>query len=356
MEKFRIIEIQDMEPLRARFLAFGERNNAPTYSNSRIDWLYRSGSGKPGNPCGPTDTWLAVSGGGKEDVIGCGSLYPCTFYSRGEAIPAAVAVDFRVDDQYRVFGPALKIQRAIISASREKGYRFAFVYPNEESIGVFARVGYQPVGTSKIWIRILKSKGKLSGIVKSPALLVVLPALIDGILSAMHWLRYRPGFGKFHSEILDRCSDDFNDLWKREKDSFDFVPEKTAEFLNWRYSSHPAKKHSYFCLFDADTRTLRGFVLFSLEDDNVSIKDVFPANGRWLEPLLWKFISEMKRRDAQSVKLTYFGSDDFIRTIRRYGFVERESAREYMFCFQADVSDGYLELLRDRRTIFLFFG
>jgi hypothetical protein len=355
MEKYFITKVLDIEPYRDHFVRFGERNHAPIYTNARIDWLYCSRSEGSKNPCGPTDTWLAITEG-KGDVVGCGSLYPWTFYCGGMPTPAVVAIDFRVDDHYRVFGPALGIQRASVSACREKRYEIAFVYPNEESCGVFRRSGYQSIGHSKVWIRILTSKGRLGKFTSSRLFRKVLTPLIDGILSAIHLVRYRAGYRNYRSETVDWCSDSFNHLWEREKKKYDLLPEKTAAYLNWRYSSHPSKKHSYYCLLDKRDSMLHGYVLYSREADDVIIKDIFPPSERWLDPLLWHFISAMKHLDAEVIRFSFFGSEDFIRTIRRYGFIERGTAREYLFYFKPESAGKYMPLLQARRSVFLFFG
>lgn len=278
--KFNIVEISDIEPYRSRLVNFWQRFLINTHSDSRVDWLYSL------NPIGPTYTWLAFLEG-SDEIIGCGSLYQSKYYFNGNPIRVAVAIDFGVDDRFRVFGPSVGIQREIVSAINERGFELAFVYPNKESTKVFQRVGFSYVGQCNGFSLVLKSKKWLQEYTRSRMISNILSPLVDVIMSLIHLFSYRFDYSGYYYKVYDKCSFEFDDLWNREKNNYMLLPEKTAKYLNWYYSGSTVRKYRYHCLFDKISNKLYGYIMYSTEEDYVAIHDIFPSDSKKARLLIW---------------------------------------------------------------------
>lgn len=349
MTKYRIIEVDDVEEYRNQLIRFWDIHLLSNPTDLRFDWLYKH------NPGGPTATLLAFADDQKE-FIACGSFYPSTFFCNGEPVRVAIPIDFFVEKSYRVFGPAVNIQKMIISAFQKRGFEVAFVAPNKQALGVFKKVGYTHVGQAKGWVRILKFRDWLRRYLPSLIIAKTIAPVVDFLYTLKDWKVYHFDYRNYFSEIVDNCSIDFDDLWNREKSNFDLLTNKTSKYLNWYYSSNTTNEYKYFCLLDKKYRKLRAYIVFFRNNDEIIISDIFPADNRWLKHLLWHFIEGIKHNQTKAIRLNFFGNDAFKKTIKQFGFMEREHERDYCFFFKYEISEKYMSLLRGNRSTFLFMS
>ena len=143
--------------------------------NSRLNWLYKD------CPYGSVCTFL-VKHDETNTVIGCGSFLPRAVYIDGRLVLAAMAMDFAVNKEHRVAGPALLIQRSIVNELYKRGCEFIFAYPNDHAITIFKRVGYNIVGNTSFWVKPLMVEYKLLNSLKNKFLSRVLGFVPDLIL------------------------------------------------------------------------------------------------------------------------------------------------------------------------------
>jgi len=158
--------------------------NLSLYFKNRFEWLYYK------NPYGTTKTWLAAESD-KNRVIACGSVYPRKLFMDKDELRLGIAIDFAVDKEFRVFGPALKIQRHIIKHLNNSNLDVIFALPDKAAKGVFRRAGYLEISKASTFIKILRSSNKIHKFLRISFLTNIISSLLDYFLMAYDLLEFR---------------------------------------------------------------------------------------------------------------------------------------------------------------------
>lgn len=346
---FNIKMIRDIKPYRQELVRFWQKFMVSDYTDSRIDWLY----GK--NPDGPTTTWLAFPEG-RDEIAGCGSIYPRTFNFRGKPVRTAIAVDFAVDQKYRVFGPALAIQKSILSHLKDSGYELAFVYPNKESSKLFQRAGYNYIGKAQGWLLVIDAAYVVSKFTRSSVAKSIIPNILNKLIFAHHYLLLKRNHFNYIGEISNDCPDNVNALWDKEKENYNAIPNKSSSYLNWYHTENTHYEYKYYFVYDKHNHNLKGYVIFSIQDNYIEITDIFPSTEKHLSILLWHFIKEMRKQKATALRIAFYGDERFQRLIRRFGFIQRDSSRDYLICPLTTSGESYMSDIVNMQSVYLFFS
>jgi hypothetical protein len=349
MARYDVTCVEDLEPRREQVVAFWRENLPPYGTDERFAWI------QDGNPAGRPLTALAFLQG-TDTLVGCGSLYPWPCWVNGERSVLWVAIHFAVAQGHRAFGPAFALQKSLAAALRGRGGRFAFVYPNRASVGPFKSAGYEFVGQSHDWARVLDARPQLRARVKSAGLATVgnwaIGAADRGI---RRWHRHQSR--RFRTEAVARCDARFDALWDRARGQSPFELERSAAFLNWRYGDNPSGTYRFFGLFDAarGPGELDAYLVYTTDRTTATIKDVFPSARDTATPLLSRFVDRMVNDGAESVRISNWGDGEFRETLRRLVFVERPATRDYYFLDAAGTGETSGPL-GNPSGITLFFG
>ncbi len=327
------------------------RNNLelPECYEERFRWFYEE------NPSGQAKTCLAVNDKDNE-IVSCGSLYPRSMYVNGEKILGGIASDFATNKEHRVFGPAIKLQKQIISSSWDNGFDLNFGFPNKASSGVFLRAGYKLLGKAENYVKVLKSEHKLVNYVKSRLLAKVSGGVIDLIVRLMD-LRYKFNMSeRFSIEIMSSCDDRFDRLWTNRRGRSKVECERSSAYLSWRYANSKKEKYQFFCLIDKN-KDLSGYIAYTIVNNVAIIDDLFAIDmDSTLDHLLLEFSDQMRKEARNSVSITYLGSDSFATKIRKIMFFKREFDRSCVVFLNKSWDDKLRTEILNKNNWFLFDG
>ena len=325
----------------------------------RIRWLYER------NPAGSAITWLGVVTG-SESVVGCGTVFPRRVLVDGLLVSAGVLADFAVTKTHRVAGAALAIQRAVAKGSFPAGVQFLYGYPNAKSVAIFERLGYRRVGESTFWVKPLRSAYKVRERVQSPVFAGALSTVLDGgldvadkALALVHRARrrVRGDNASYETVEVERADARFDDLWTRARTAFSVMGEKTAAYLNWRYTDFTTRRHDFFCLLDRATGQLCAYAVYSVHEDKALIADLF---GERLDvtatELLLRLSQHLRRKGVSSLMFSYLGPDDFGETLKASGFLRRPGARSMIAYVDSSSPEGLRRAVFDRDAWFMIDG
>lgn len=326
------------------------KNNIPDVPPGRFSWLYSD------NPAGPARSWLAVSGSGRE-LVGIGSLYPRRMLVNGRQLTAGVAVDFAIDKKHRVLGPALMIQRAILSSGGEHGFPFVYSYPNVHSHPIIRHVGYRFLGKVCHCVKPLRIEKRISAYVKIGILAKCAAFAAERYFRVMDRLRAARVRFDLAARVLTRCDERFDALWEELKPRYPVTGEKTSAFLNWRYVEDPEQPFLFFCLFTPDLKRLKGFIAYTVKNDTAVIMDLLvDGSGRLCDHLFLAFSERMRRENISLVSLTFFGNERFAGRARSLGFFALKTERSF-FIFSSRLCDlGTAATIFNKENWLLFKG
>ena len=320
------------------------QNNLKNIDASRHNWFYNQNlDGKP-------ITVLSTDDDGK--LVGNCSLYGRKLWVGNTIYKMGIAADFAVDPKQRVFGPALKMQRRLVEEADIENYDLLFAFPNNNGRALFQRIGYKKLGAVSQAVKILKSRVFISKIIKVPVLPTVMGFIIDSAISLFDYLQYICDSRRY-SYSIGYMNDDYDTLWNMAKSDFPIIPEKSSKYFLWRYVNNPSKNYEFFNLFDSEG-LLAGVIIYSLEEKNIMIEDLFLKNpAHNLDLILMMFIKEMRQQGMYRIAYTFLGNPLIKQSSKKLKFRIKDDDR---FCF-VRISDNIIhhkELLLSPANWFLF--
>jgi hypothetical protein len=293
-----------------------------TWADERFAWLYQN------NPLDSARTWLAVETE-SNTVVGCGSVFRANKCIRGQVVAACVPVVFAVGKQHRTAAAALAIQRAVTIESCRMGFKVLLGRPSEQALPICCRVGYRHIGDIRDWARIIATEGELYS-----------------------------NSSSYTEEIVSAADERFDRLWEAESSRYQIVGEKTAAFLNWRYTGFNERTYRFYCLVSREDCQLVGYVVFYAMRKGFFIADLFckDRSGPMLDRLLLGFACRMKLEGGQWIGLSFFGAQSFEDHLRRLGFSESGAGAKVVAYVDPDVPADLRNDILEKNNWFTFAG
>ncbi|MGE5323312.1 MAG: hypothetical protein ACM3SW_10640 [Actinomycetota bacterium] len=290
----------------------------PSFSDTRYDWLYRQ------NPHGRARAWLAqnLENG---DIVGVSAAFKREACAQGSERSGWILGDFCIADTYRSLGPALQLQKATLTALGNLGdAQFCYDFPSRSLMAIYQRLGVQAsahlVRMAKP-LRIPERSQRFTGLkaLDRPA------AKIGDLL-----LRVTDygGPSRHGWEIAiheTECDHEFTELWETTLAENNIRIQRTAEYLNWRYLRHPLV--GYQILTARKAGALRGYLVFSVGDDNAEIADwCCGGDDRLVMVLVQDLVRRLRKTATTTLSTFLLDSDPGLGLFKRMGFWHRESS------------------------------
>jgi hypothetical protein len=257
-------------------------------------WLHET------NPAGPDAVWLARAADGRP--IGTAAIHGRRIVVDGRVYRAGQAADFVVDPAARGFGPALALQRAVMTACDSGEFAFLYGFPNAPARAIFERIGYRP-GKSRRLARPLRSQPYLARYRASIARCLATPLDVAiHLVSRETYARLPRGT---RLEPVTAFGDWFDAFWPRVRDQHVVVADRDSRYMNWRYANWPARKYD-FAILRHGGEAVATIVWYRL-DDVVHVAEAFALAPRWFDALVATFLRAQWRAGAAAVSLISLG-------------------------------------------------
>lgn len=297
-------------------------------TKKRIGWAYEE------NICGKAQMWLLkykTTG----EYFGCSALLPRYFFVNGKKMQGALIADTAVKKKYRALGPALNLHKEIIKSSQDFGLIMAF--PNREVQAVIKMVGFKKMKNLINNIKIIKSITIIERKIKNPFIFKVLLPLVPIVDFGLMLLDFRIVSGKkftgCHIENFDKR---FDDIWEKFSRKFDFIIDRSSNYLNWRYRRNPRKNYNIYVLYERDSPNLLGYIIYYIEDNWVYVDDfLWLEESLKLENLLSLFISTMRKKDVKLICFEFIDNSLIQKSFKRMRFFKMKSTHP-IFYFSSD--------------------
>ncbi len=290
------------------------------FAQEKYAWYYQN------NPYGPGQCWL-LRDDRSGQFVGTAGLGLRNIKVLDQVVSAGLLVDFAVDQEHRSFLPACFLQEKVRRAV-EENLDLIYSVPNSRATAVMLRAGYVRLGEMERYAAILNVKPYLRramGGIPGAGLLTA-PLNLALRAASLHTLRVIPK--EFVVREMDEFDSRFDALWERASRGFSVVAERTSLFLRWRYALFPLCRYHIFGLLDRDEKKLFGYVIYSLDQDSVTIADLFfEVSERILASLLSGFLRFASGKQVASISFSFMGSDKIRKTLSRFGFLRRGDQR-----------------------------
>lgn len=301
--------------------------NFPNWPAQKYEWFYMQ------NPCGPARCLMALETQ-SEELVGTLALFPRRLSLGDQKLNAAITGDFGVNENHRVLGPALALQRAGVALCLDGSPQLLYGFPNEISHPIQSRVGYGEMGRSTRLVRVLRSSRYVEKHIGIEAVARMLAKPVDAALRVTSRETFHQGRKDLSSGILEQPDERFNTLWSQSAAwrHETLIGDRSRSFLKWRFSDCPYRQFRFFVVESKVDRRLLGYIAYASVDHGVAIVDLLAADlEQSLEALLAGFLAEQRRAGCEMITLKFFGTESVITTLKRFNFVTRESAEPLLF-------------------------
>ncbi|MGD9489381.1 MAG: hypothetical protein AB7W47_15285 [Calditrichaceae bacterium] len=303
------------------------KKNSQKVITERYDWIYKN------CPGGETHAWL-IRDDKSGEFVGVTALFPVRMFIQGGIKNAAIAGDLFMNKNHRIAGPALMLQREVISALKGETFDLIYSFPNKASEPVLKRTGYKILGEKIRLVKILKTQNHLSRLPAGRYWAPVAGPILNAILRLSSFETWKINSGKYRGEIVDNFDERFDHLWERVRTRFSGRSERLGTILEWKYLKspyHQELKHFIFTLVNKQDGKLAGYIIFRQMENTIEIRDVLYDLSSEFEHLFSSFLKYVRSLKADTVSMTLMNSENiFISGMKKWGFHERKEDEKVM--------------------------
>jgi len=313
------------------------RENLRNGSIERFNWLYKM------NPVGSVLTWLARDDSSGA-IVGCSSVYPREVIINGKNFIFGVAIDFAVNRNYRVFGPALQIQKKIISCSKNCNLDFLLAWPNASSSGLFLRAGYSKLSEVYTFVKLLRSVKKIKKYFNFFIVTKSLSNIIDFYFTIKDNIIRLVKPHNLQSYNITKSERELDTLWELFCKQKLCSANKKSSFLQWRYIHAMSDRYTKFCLVDLLDHSIKGCLIYSINGKSAIIWDIFCLSDSYYRYLVTDFSFYLRKRSIHDISLSMVANSLFKKLLLDLDFFMKKADRP---CFIFSHNSELLVELRD---------
>ncbi|MGD9897728.1 MAG: hypothetical protein AB7T22_01250 [Calditrichaceae bacterium] len=326
------------------------KKNSERVITGRYDWIYKN------CPGGKTQAWL-IKDDKSGEFVGVTALFPVKMIIQGVLKNAAIAGDLFMNKNHRIAGPALMLQREVISSLKGQAFDLIYSFPNKASEPVLKRTGYKILGDKIRLVKILKTQNHLSRLPAGKIWAPVIGPIINSIARLWSFETWKIISGTYRTEIVNNFDDRFDRLWERVGTRFSGRSERSQAMLEWKYLKSPYNqelKHFIFALSNAQDKELAGYIICRRIENTFEIRDVLYDRHSDFVNLFSGFLKYVRRLKADTVSMTLMNSDNiFIENMKKLGFHERKED-EKVLIYLNDLKDESSYQTTDNKDWLLF--
>ncbi len=204
--------------------------------------------------------------------VGVGGVRKKMIYMKDAQLKTAgLLADFVIDKENRTAGPALFLQRSVVSAF--SGVDVFLAFPNKKSYPIFIRVGYKEVAVMRRFIFLLNIDGYFKKRVPQYSKISFLLCPFNWIVGILLKCRMLPHLGKYRaieSKEHDTRDKQFIDSAKHSSGG---VVEKSLDYIVWRYQECPTHKYTNFKVYSKVDQSLICIFILYKSDGVVNVVD-----------------------------------------------------------------------------------
>ena len=311
-----VVRPADLKSDRAAIVDAVLRFINPAADAERYDWLYTR------NPHGRARVWVATDTG-SDTIVGVASAFPRKVSVSGREQTAWVLGDFCVDPAHRALGPALQLQRAALTELATDGATLLYDFPSQGMLAVYARLRIETSTRMVRFAKPLRVDRQVREVVKGEWLARVTSRPLNVLLAASDaWRGSRSSLTVAAHE--NECGKEFSVLWEQNIPADRVCIERSADYLNWRYLSHPLRRHRVVAA--RHEGVLRAYAVVAMDSAHPAIVDVFGSD----EPdvmaiLIRRTVAMLRERGASTVSVPLVDTHPLVATVKRLGFRSREA-------------------------------
>ena len=281
---------------------------------TRFKWLYCDG------PFGEAQAWVAQDEATGE-IAGAAAAFPRRMYFDGEEKMGLVLGDFCMGERYRSLGPSLQLQSACLRAINQGPFEFFYDFPSASMMAVYKRLAVPQAGTFVRRAKPLRVEEKIESVIRAKSLARAIGVVANLALARRGWEG-----SKDACEIEPHpgpCGDEFTVLDSQLRSQPGIKTARTAQYLNWRYLTHPDSMHDI--LAARREGALIGYTVCTRNPADAVIVDLCSVDEpNVIARLLGAAVEKFRLCGAATVSLSTGDSHPWQSVFEKAGFRRRE--------------------------------
>jgi hypothetical protein len=334
----------DIQKDRRVLIEFLYKNLTEQSDDCRLNWLYES------NPYGKARVWIMFDEK-KDAIIGCATAFPRLMNVSGKDLICWNLGDFAINENFRILGPALLLQRACLKPVFEGKIPFCYDHPSNKMMAIYRRMGILASGEVIRFAKPLRSDRKVEAFSGKGMLSRGLSAMINNLMAVIDHRRY--AYKNYEISSYEGMFDDeFSELDQKVSINYKVCGRRTAAYLNWRYKENPLNR--YKVLTVRQDGQLLAYIIFYTHGRDSCIADLFgEEKEEAIKALLATVIAVLRQQQIVTLSMPVLDTSPLIPFLRWAGFCSRECT-PIVICTQPH---GYLDgLVNDGKNWFLTHG
>ena len=300
----------------------------------KFTWFYQ------GNPAGAATAFVlrhTADTTASAIVGGCG-LGTRNVLVGGRQMTAGLMADFSVDSAHRTVMPALLLQRALCTEALRR-YPLAYAFPNAAAVGIFGRIGFQPLGRMRRFVKVLRSAHYLRNRIPAPVAAVAGPPLdlVSRVGEATRVLS--PGTRRYQLNWVTDVDDRFDRLWQRVSVQLPFIGVRDSAFLRWRFVTRPGRPGQIAALVDAAGELQAYAAIIEKQPGMAFLADFLASSDAALSALLNQLVVALRRKPYHAITTVFMGPENIQRVLSASGFQRRGEAKFAVIGKREDQAD-----------------
>ncbi|MBI5588796.1 MAG: hypothetical protein HY889_10600 [Deltaproteobacteria bacterium] len=306
---------------KARIVRFWQEY-LPGTPPERFDWMRT-------NPAGPA-IWFFAIDEKTSTLAGAISLMPKDILVNGRPMRAGIMGDYMIGSRYRVFGPALDLQRAVTKDFSDLGFSFIYTVPNQASIKIIERMGFVEVLRLRTLVKPVKALPYLKKYV-NPAVARLTAPVAELAMKIRSRETYVASDGVF--EEVEEADGRFDRFWRDFKaDHMGVTGEQGSSYLQWKYFNNPVKNFRILaCVEDGDGGLL-GYICFAVNNDKMEIHDIVAREERHADKLLKQLIIKAGRERCKYISIMLSEKSPWVKRLKAFLFLDANSHAS-VYCY-----------------------
>lgn len=325
-------------------------SNFPEWPVQKYEWFYEN------NPAGKASCWLVVSKK-ENNIIGTVALFPRVIYVNGIKSNASIVGDFIIIRERRNFWLAFWLQKRVLAAVKAGTTNFVYGSPNKNADQLMSRSGYRIVGRSASYKKIIGTYNYLYSRVHSRVISRAVSACLDIILRVSSKDTYcrAPSRNKMLLQVCTNFDERVDRLWEICSKQYPIIGERSAEFLNWRFTHCPYLEYRILLLINGTTDEVCGYLVYRIEGGVLTIADLLlESYEEYGDDLFVLFLRYARKLRVGSIVCSFLGPDELKIKLRQFGFFNMKDHRS--FAVYSNEDSIKTDVLYDSRNWYFMEG
>ena len=311
---------EDLDDVRDEAIATLVETRSIDIPQARYDWLYRD------NPDGPAVLW-SIREEATGEMAGFSMALPRRVLVDGRRCVCWNGGDLSVRPQFRRQGAATQLRVAAMQGVDAGRVDFFYNHPNAQSQPVYEKAGYFLIGTMVRYAKPLKTEEYIRRRLGGRLLAAGAGKITDSVL--MLSSRERRHRTHCSTRVIQspRFDQRFDALFAAAATGRRIVGVRDARYLDWRYTRNPLYKTQ--AILAEQRGELAGYVLFSVDDAVVHVRDLFTsADSPAGDDLVVALIDHARRMGKRGISAIVLEDNPLERSLIRFGFRRREDSSQ----------------------------